>query len=114
MNIYRLDFYCTKKQQVSTAQIPNFPDPVELIFEAVLRQGCLMPAAEEGSREAELPGERSRERSGPACLWRFPAGAGGRRCSPAAAAAGRSRRKGGHAGAAGAQDEADRAGGRHQ
>ena len=103
MNIYRLDFYCTKKQQVSTAQIPNFPDPVELIFEAVLRQGCLMPAAEEGSREAELPGERSRERSGPACLWRFPAGAGGRRCCPAAAAAGRSRRRGGHAGAAGRQ-----------
>ena len=60
-----------------------------------------MLAAEEGSREAELPGERSRERSGPACLWRFPAGAGGRRCCPAAAAAGRSRRKGGHAGAAG-------------
>ena len=62
-----------------------------------------MLAAEEGSREAELPGKRSRERSGPACLWRFPAGAGGRRCCPATAAAGRSRRRGGHAGAVGRQ-----------
>ena len=87
MNIYKLDFYCTKNQQdfycTNFYQFLIFPEPVVLTFEAAW---CLLV------REARVLVPAAGRRGGRRCLL---AGAAGRRGGRRRLLAGAAGRRGG-------------------